>query len=292
MTRVLILGGAGMLGHKLAQTFGDEFDTWTTLRSPLRKYERFGIFDPQKTLTGVDVADFDTVVGAVAASRPDVIINCVGIIKQLPTAEDPMISISVNSLLPHRLQRLALAAGARLIHISTDCVFRGDKGMYTEDDPSDALDLYGRSKFLGETRGPGAVTLRTSIIGRELETRSGLVEWFLSNKGGRVGGFTRAIYTGFSTLAMARVLRLVIARHPDLTGTWQVSSDPISKYDLLLLLKQTYGLDVEVAPQDAVQIDRSLDSSRFRALTGYAPPSWPEMVKELAADPTPYDTWK
>jgi dTDP-4-dehydrorhamnose reductase len=124
MTRILILGGVGMLGHKLAQTFRGEFDTWTTLRGPLRRYERFGIFDPRKTLTGVDVADFDTVVGAVGASRPDVIINCIGIIKQLPTAEDPIVSLSVNSLLPHRLQRLAQAAGARLIHVSTDCVFR------------------------------------------------------------------------------------------------------------------------------------------------------------------------
>jgi dTDP-4-dehydrorhamnose reductase len=292
LTRILILGGAGMLGHKLAQTLRGTFDTWVTFRAPASRYERFGIFDPARTIGGVDGSDFDTVVGAVAAVRPDVIVNCIGIIKQLPAAQDPIISLSINSLLPHRLQRLARAAGARLIHLSTDCVFRGTKGMYTEDDLSDAADLYGRSKSLGETSGPGALTLRTSIIGRELETQSGLMEWFLGSRGKRVNAFSRAIYSGFSTQVMSRIIQMVVTKHPDLDGLWQVSSEPITKLDLLGLLRDSFRLEVELVPDSTVVIDRSLDSSRFRALTGFTPPSWPEMVEEMAADPTPYDRWR
>ncbi len=290
--RILILGGGGMLGHKLVQALRGEFDTWATLRGAPPAYEPYGIFDRAKVVAGVDVLNFDTVIDAFARVRPTAVINCVGIIKQLPTAHDPVLSLTVNSLLSHRLHRLSVASGARLIHFSTDCVFSGRKGGYTEDDPSDALDLYGRSKFLGETSGPGALTIRSSIIGRELSTASGLVEWFLSQRGRRVEGYTRAIYTGFTTGQMARIVRSILVEHPELQGTLQVSSEPINKYDLLVLLRQAYGMDVEIVPGDRVQIDRSLDSTRFRTLTGLVPPSWPTMIEQMVADPTPYDSWR
>jgi dTDP-4-dehydrorhamnose reductase len=290
--RILILGGGGMLGHKLVQTFQSEFDTWTTLRGPAEAYASYGIFDPAKVVSAIDVLNGDSLVEAFARVRPQAVVNCVGIIKQLPTAHDPVLSLTINSLLPHRLQRLCVAAGARLIHFSTDCVFSGRKGMYTEDDPSDACDLYGRTKFLGETTGPGALTIRSSIIGRELSSASGLVEWFLSQRGRRVEGYTRAIYTGFTTRAMAGIVREVLVNHPNLHGTMQVSSEPIDKYALLRLLRDAYGVDVEIAPSDRVQIDRSLDSTRFRTQTGFAPPSWPSMITDLAADPTPYQAWR
>ena len=169
-------------------------------------------------------------------------------------------------------------------------MFDGQRDV-TEDDLSDATDLYGRTKFLGEISGAGALTLRTSIIGRELATASGLVEWFLSHRGGRVEGYTRAIYTGFTTDVMARLLRSVLVEHRGLEGTLQVSSEPIAKYDLLRLLDRAYRTGTDIVPSDAVQIDRSLDSSRFRAMTGFVPPPWTEMVEAMAADPTPYDTW-
>jgi dTDP-4-dehydrorhamnose reductase len=290
--RVLILGGAGMLGHRLVLSFRDEFDTWTTLRASVRAYARYGIFDPRKTIDGVDIVNLDTVIGAVAKARPDVVVNCIGVIKQLPTAQDPIVSLSVNSLFPHRLHQLCLATGVRLVHFSTDCVFSGRKGMYTEEDPPDALDLYGRTKFLGETSGEGAITIRSSIIGRELSSSSGLVEWFLSQRGGQVEGYKGAIYSGFTTLAMARIIRTVLVDHPGLSGTLQVSSVPINKYDLLCLLRQAYRADVQITPSDRVQIDRSLDSSRFRALTGFVPPTWTEMISEMAADRLPYEEWR
>ena len=290
--RLLVLGCCGMLGHKLVQILKVEFDTWTTVRGPAQAYAKYRIFDPAKVLSSVDVANGDHLAEAFARVRPDAVINCVGIIKQLAAAHDPVPSLTINSLLPHRLQRLCVASGARLIHFSTDCVFSGRKGMYTEDDPSDALDLYGRTKFLGETSGPGALTIRSSIIGRELSSASGLVEWFLSQRGRRVEGYTRAIYTGFTTRAMTGIIRNVLLNHPDMYGTVQISSEPINKYELLGLVRDAYGIDVEIAPSDRVQIDRSLDSTHFRRLTGFAPPSWPAMIADMASDQTPYEQWR
>ena len=281
-----------MLGHKLVQAFHSDFETWATLRGRTREYERFGLFDADRTIEGIDVNSFDALTAAVERVRPDAIINCVGVIKQLAQARDPIPSLTINSLLPHRLQKLALAAGARLIHFSTDCVFAGTKGMYTEAEPSDAQDLYGRTKFLGETSGPGALTIRSSIIGRELQSASGLVEWFLGNRGGRVKGFRSAVYTGFTTAVMAGIGRSVLLKHPDLQGTMQVSSDPIDKYALLLLIREAFGVEIQVEADDSVVVDRSLDSSLFREKTGFAPPSWREMIEEMAKDPTPYDQWR
>ena len=280
--RIVILGGAGMLGHRLVATLGKEFEVWATLRGPAPATAPAGLFSPDRTITGIDVLNVDAVTDVMARVRPDAVINCVGIIKQLAAAKDPFLSVAINSLLPHRLHRLCRAAGARLIHFSTDCVFSGRKGGYTEDHPSDALDLYGRSKFLGETVGEGALTLRSSIIGHELGSASGLVEWFHSQRGKRVQGYRRAVFSGFTTHEMARIVRRVLTEHPDLSGTLQVSSEPINKYDLLMLVRQACGVDVEIAPDDTVQIDRSLDSTRFRQLTGYDPPVWPQMIQEMA----------
>ena len=290
--RVLILGGSGMLGHKLSQVYRNRFDTWATVRSSYQAYARYGFFDSKRSLSGVDAFNSDTVVQALATIRPDVVINCIGIVKQVSAAKDPIISLTVNSLFPHKLANLCRAAGARLIHISTDCVFSGSKGGYTEDDVSDAEDLYGRTKFLGEVSAPGCLTLRTSIIGRELQSANGLVEWFLSNRGGSVRGYTRAIYSGFSTRAMADIIANVIENYPDLSGTYHVSSEPINKYDLLCLLRDAFGVQVEIEPYSEVHIDRSLDSSRFRAATNFTPPTWDAMIQAIVEDPTPYDKWR
>jgi dTDP-4-dehydrorhamnose reductase len=280
-----------MLGHKLVQTLRRDFDVWTTVRGAASGYAHYEFFDLDKVVPGVDVLNFDTVVNSVAMVHPQVVVNCVGIIKQLAAANDPIVSLTVNSLFSHRMHRLCRACGARLIHFSTDCVFSGRKGMYTEADVSDASDMYGRTKFLGETSGAGAVTLRTSIIGRELRTAGGLVEWFLAQRG-RVEGYTRAIYSGFTTLAMARIVRSVLIGPPELSGTIQVSSEPINKYDLLMLIRRAFNVNVDIVPTNHVQVDRSLDSTRFRDTFKFTPPSWPAMIDEMAADPTPYDVWR
>jgi dTDP-4-dehydrorhamnose reductase len=207
-------------------------------------------------------------------------------VKQLGKAKDPLIALSLNSLLPHRLARAAALSGARLVHISTDCVFRGTIGNYTETMVADADDLYGRSKLLGEVDYPNAITLRTSFIGRELGTRNGVVEWFLGTHG-PVKGFTRAIFSGLTTNELVRViLRHVLAR-PDLSGVWHVGASPISKYDLLLLLRDVYERDTKIEPNSELMLDRSLDSSRFRAETGYTPPAWPMLVQSMRASEGP-----
>ena len=290
--KVLILGGGGMLGHKLSQQFRKDFETWVTLRGGAAEYADYGLFDNDRIVPHTDASSFDAVVRAIRTVHPDAVINCIGVIKQLPTANDALVSIEVNALFPHRLANVCAAAGVRLIHISTDCVFSGNRGHYTEADVSDAQDLYGRTKFLGEISGDGLLTLRTSIIGRELKTTSGLVEWFLSQRGGKVHGWTRAIYTGLTTMALGRVIADVLTRHTELSGVYQVASSPITKYELLCLLNDAYRAGVKVERSEDVIIDRSLDGKRLQAVTGFVAPSWRDMVDELAADPTPYDDWR
>ena len=290
--RILILGAAGMLGHKLWQIAQNRFETWATVRSSYNQYLAYDLFDSERLLDGVDVYNLDTVAQVFAKVQPQVVINCVGIVKQLPTANNPIASLSINSLIPHQLAELCQEVDARLIHISTDCVFSGHKGMYAEDDVSDAEDFYGRTKFLGEIDGPGCLTLRTSLIGRELCSSHGLVEWFLANRGGKVHGYSRAIFSGFTTLVTTRIIGDIIEHHPSLSGIYHVSSDPINKNDLLCLLRDTFGVQIEIELESDVQIDRSLDGKKFQRDTGFVPPSWPEMIQEMADDPTPYEQWR
>lgn len=287
--RVLILGGAGMLGHMLWQRWCRRFDVFVTVRKAASYYAtQFGLFAPERLMGGVDVKRIEDVLAVFAWSRPDVVINAVGIIKQLKESEDPLPSLEVNALLPHRLALACRACGIRFIHISTDCVFSGKTGRYTEQSLSDAVDLYGRTKYLGEVHGEGSLTLRTSIIGREVETRLGLIEWFLAQRGGRCRGFSRAIFSGLTTLALADLLGDILVKHPTLHGLYHVSSDPISKYDLLHLVNEVYQLGVTIEKDDEFVCDRSLDSTRFRETTGWRPESWKAMIVEMHQDSTPY----
>jgi dTDP-4-dehydrorhamnose reductase len=288
--RLLILGGGGMLGHKLWQTAAPRFEAWATMRDG-RDVPPSAIPDPGRLLAGVRAEEFDTVVRAFATVRPEVVVNCIGVVKQRREAKDPITSLTVNSLFPHRLAALCAAAGARLVHISTDCVFAGTAGRYRETDPPDATDLYGRSKQLGEVSGPGAVTLRTSIIGREINSSQGLVEWFMAQQG-IAPGFTRAVFSGLTTLELSRVIVEVVTGHPALEGIYHVASEPIAKYDLLILLNEAFGRGLDIQRDDTVSIDRSLDGAAFAAATGCRAPAWPVMIGEMAADRTPYETWR
>jgi len=271
-----------MLGHRLWRHLHDRHEVWVTLRRTASSYAQYKLFDTERTIGGFEARSTEALVSAFRRTKPEVVVNCVGIIKQLKEAQDPLMSIWINALLPHRLAELCGLVGSRLVHISTDCVFSGKKGNYTEEDYSDAEDLYGRSKFLGEVAAPHCLTLRTSIIGREVETRSGLVEWFLSQQGREVKGYQKAIYSGLTTLELARVIEDMIVNHPSLSGVWQVSSDPIDKYELLCLLRRNFGWAGSLLPDDTFRCDRSLDSRRFRSEARYQPPSWDAMIEELA----------
>jgi dTDP-4-dehydrorhamnose reductase len=293
--RVLVLGGEGMLGHKVFEVLSRRFDTVATFLDPdgaWREFPHYAGLPAERLLTGVDGLRFETVAAALRRARPDAVVNCVGIIKQASEASDAVLIISLNSLLPHLLAEHCVTEGVRLVHVSTDCVFSGRKGFYTEDDLPDPEDLYGRSKLLGEVQRSGCLTIRTSIFGRDFLKQSALLEWFLSNRGGRVRGYRNAIYSGFPTQVLARIIGDVLADHPTLEGLTQIASAPISKYDLLVMLRNAMTLDIEIEPYDDPPCDRSLSAAQFLAATGYTVPSWEDMVAEVAADPTPYDEWR
>ncbi|SDT90812.1 dTDP-4-dehydrorhamnose reductase family protein [Geopseudomonas guangdongensis] len=280
--KILILGVTGMLGSAVFRAFSADagHETWGTVRSgaALRNFPQQS---QERLLSGVDVLDQDALVAVLGKVRPDVVINCVGLIKQLADAKDPLTALPINAMLPHRLARLCELGGARLIHVSTDCVFSGRKGMYLESDPSDAEDLYGKSKYIGELHElPHAITLRTSIIGHELGSSNALVDWFLAQQGS-VRGFTKAIFSGLPTVELARVMKDFVLAHPQLNGLYHVAAEPIDKFRLLSLVAAQYGKSIEIRPDDALVIDRSLDGSRFRAATGYVAPDWVELVRRM-----------
>ncbi|WP_407313718.1 dTDP-4-dehydrorhamnose reductase family protein [Desulfosporosinus sp. SB140] len=285
MSKVLILGGSGMLGHALFRFLSEDlrFEVYTSARSSKELSNWLPTERKKMVLQNVDIHHEDSLVKVFSEVKPDLVLNCIGIIKQVAEAQDPLTTITTNALLPHRIALLCGAAGARMIHVSTDCVFDGKKGSYTERDFSDATDLYGRTKFLGEVDYPHCVTLRTSIIGHELKGSYGLVEWFLKQEDA-VCGFRKAIFSGFPTVELARIIRDYVIPHPEMTGLYHVSSHPITKYDLLKLIAEQYGKKVLIEPDNSVQIDRSLDSARFRTLTGYNPPAWRDLVHEMYKD--------
>jgi dTDP-4-dehydrorhamnose reductase len=278
--RILILGGDGMLGHKLLVHLQLRHYVKVTLRQDLSAYASFKMFNKNNAYYAIDVRSLEKLVEVMSDFRPEVVINAIGIVKQRPEAQESIPSLEINALLPHRLAVFCKGIGARLIHLSTDCIFSGKKGSYLESDPSDAEDIYGKTKYLGEVHEANSLTLRTSIIGRELSRHTGLLDWFLAQTG-TVKGFVNAIYTGFTTLEMSRIIEKMLLEYPAASGVYQVSSDPISKYELLLLIRGTFGRDIEIIPEDVFRCDRSLDSSRFRAEFNYIPPTWPAMIEEL-----------
>jgi dTDP-4-dehydrorhamnose reductase len=281
--RVLILGGDGMLGHRLYLHLRGRHEVKVTLRLALPAYTQYELFNTANTYDVVDAVSFGSVRRAVEDYEPHVIVNCIGIVKQRSVGSQAVPAIEVNALFPHRLGVLCRAHGIRLIHISTDCVFSGRRGNYNEGNLPDATDIYGRSKLLGEVTEGNALTLRTSMVGRELTRKASLLEWFLAQSG-PVRGFRRAIFSGFTTIELSRIIERLIAEFTDAAGLYHVSSEPISKHDLLCLVRDRMRPGVQITPDDAFQCDRSLDSTLFRTRFGYKPPSWEAMVDELARD--------
>jgi dTDP-4-dehydrorhamnose reductase len=281
--RVLVLGATGMLGNTVLRLFAQspDFDVLGSVRSK----QSLGLFTPnlaKRLIYSVDMESVDGVTGLLQESRPNVVINCIGLIKQLPESNTPLAAIPINALLPHQLSRQCEFFGVRLVHMSTDCVFSGNKGNYREFDFPDANDLYGRTKLLGEADYPNAITLRTSIIGHELNSTHALVDWFLSQKGS-IKGYTNAIFSGLPTIELARVIRDFVIPNSALHGLYHVAAAPISKYDLLSLINREYKKGLEIQPDDQVKVDRSLNAQRFQSATGYVARSWPELISQMHA---------
>jgi len=279
--RVLVLGASGMLGSTLFRAFSRDPELQTF--GSVREANAISHFSPElhdALIPNVHLDGESGLLTAFAVAKPEVVVNCIGIIKQLPNANDHLESLAINATLPHRLAKYCDATDARLVHFSTDCIFSGKQGNYREEDFPDAYDLYGRTKFLGEVAYENCVTLRTSIIGHELDRSKSLVDWFLSQSG-EVKGFTKAVFSGLPTIEVARVVKEYVIPNPNLSGLFHLSVDPINKYDLLNLVASTYGKSTNIIPDDKLVIDRSLNSDRFRTATGFMPKAWPELIKKM-----------
>lgn len=281
--RVLVLGASGMIGSAMFRVLREQQD-WSvfgTLRSGDAKR-----FFPSETgnnlLTRVDVDKPDEMLRAFSQVHPDVVVNCIGLTKHHKEAEAPLLAIPINALFPHRLAEVCAVGGARLVHVSTDCVFSGRKGAYSESDEADATDVYGKAKFLGEVNYPHAITLRTSTIGHELQSRYGLLEWFLAQQGG-CKGYRNAIFSGLPNTVFAQLVRDIVIPRSDLSGLYHVGASPIGKYDLLRLIADVYGKSIDIDLDEQFMIDRSLNSERFSLATGYVAPAWPELIKSMHA---------
>ncbi|MBK9063691.1 MAG: SDR family oxidoreductase [Acidobacteria bacterium] len=292
---ILVLGATGMLGHRVALEFAR---AGAVVRAAARGVcegpsAALGeLLPPGSVSWGFDARDLASVERLLASYRPRVIVNCVGVVKQRPEAADAEVSVAVNALFPHALARMARSFGGRVLHVSTDCVFSGARGGYREDDLCDARDLYGRSKALGELTDGDVLTVRTSIVGRQLTGASSLLEWFLAQPGPAVPGFTGAFFSGVTTLELARVLAALAAASASLRGLYHVAGPRISKRDLLTHFRDAYRKPVEIEPDPRLAVDRSLDGTRFEEAAGWRAPGWPAMIAELAADGVAYDHWR
>ena len=289
--KVLVLGANGMLGHKIAERFSPRFETVGSVRGDASSFRELTCFRGVRLVGAVDALT-PSVENLVRDEAPDVVINAIGVVKQDVLGTDADACDKINHRLPHRIAEACSAVGARFIGISTDCVFSGTRGAYSEEDVADAADTYGVSKLKGEIRDGNALTVRTSIIGRELAGCQGLVEWFLSNRGGKVRGFRNAIFSGFPTCELADILAGIVTEFPNLSGLYHVSSSAISKLDLLMLLNEMFEAGTEIEEDTGLVIDRSLDSTRFRAATGFEPRPWKEMIEALVRDSAEYERWR
>jgi len=281
--RVLILGGTGMLGHMLWKYLFKRLpDTYATIRKSRNTCEGDGLFSSSRVIDSIDVSDFAELTGVLKCVKPDFILNCIGITKRKEDSSEAVHAIVLNALLPHKLVVWGENNSAKIINFSTDCVFDGRHGGYTEESPTNATDLYGKTKALGEIQGNNALTLRSSFIGTELGAGTELLEWFLSRTGTTVYGFKNAIYTGLTTLELSRIIETILIKYPDANGIYNISSDPITKFDLLMLIKDKMHLDVDVIPDETFRCDRSLNSIKFRKEFNYTPPTWETMIDELS----------
>ena len=284
--RILVVGASGMLGHEAIRVLAPDFEVWGSCRNP-DDLPDLGV-PRERSLGGLDAMKSESAFSLLAHVQPDLVLNAAGIVKQRDQSKAAIPSIAVNSLWPHVLAEACAASGARLVHVSTDCVFSGARGQYVESDVPDAVDLYGRSKLLGEVSDrANAVTLRTSIIGWQIGEPTGLVGWFAAHRGERLHGYSNAIFSGLTTRALTEVIRDVVLPDTSLTGLWHVSADAIDKYTLLAKLADLLDWDVDLSPVDEPVIDRSLDSSRFRTRTGWLPSSWDDMLDGLARELRP-----
>lgn len=274
--KILVLGASGMLGHVLFTELQKEHNVFGTVRTDVN----LPFSKDRGLISNINIEDITALENIIKILSPDVVINCIGIIKQLQESKNKIVSIEINSLFPHRLAEICERNKARVIHFSTDCVFTGDKGNYNETDLADARDTYGLTKYMGEIDYPHSLTLRTSIIGHELNSSVSLLDWFLSQDRA-CNGYSKAVFSGLPTITVAKFLNDYVFPNEELHGIYNFSSHAINKYELLEKIKKQYGKNIQITPSEKLVIDRSLDSSRLREATGFKPQSWEEMVADM-----------
>jgi dTDP-4-dehydrorhamnose reductase len=288
-TKVLILGAGGMLGHMAARVLSETFDVYGTTRgdkssAPMLKK----ILKDNFWITGLDVLDSEQIENVLTTIKPDVVINCVGLIKQKMDNTSYIDSIEINALLPHKLYLLCERHQSKLIQISTDCVFTCEEGIKSQFDRPNAVDLYGRTKLLGEVDYGNALTIRTSIVGRQINGNESFFEWVLRQRNKVANGYSNAQYTGLTTFALSRVISAILHNQPTLSGLWQVASEPISKYELMQKLNQELSLGITIQKDVEFRCDRRLDGMPFISATGIRIPTWDEMIKQFSTDDVYY----
>lgn len=292
--QVVVLGADGMVGHMVLRRLSNRCAVIPVVRRSRETLPQLPFIDPARVICGIDLSRDVAVRSVIELTRPDVVVNCAGIIKQRPEAEDARLLIRLNAMLPHELAELSRAHGFTLIHISTDCVFSGSRGRYSETDRPDPNDLYACSKLLGEPSGHSVLTVRTSVIGRELTRSVSLLEWFLgaARRGEPIRAFSNVFFSGLTTGALADELCRMIETHAIPRGTLHIAGPRISKALLLATVAERLGVQADLTIDPGPRLDRSLDDSVFRELTGTVQPSWEEMVDELARDAFHYDRWR
>lgn len=283
--RILILGASGMLGHKLWNFLSVRFpNTYATIRGCREEYQKFNLFKSDgRVFEKIDALNFTDLENIFCKIKPQVILNCIGFTKRKKNEDSLTLSISLNTQLPYKLVAWADKNNSKVINFSTDCVFDGKIGYYKEESIPSAEDIYGKTKANGEIKEGNSLTLRSSFIGPELISNSELLEWFLSQSG-VVKGYINAIYSGFTTLELCRIVEMLLVNFPEARGLYNVSSNPISKFDLLMLIKKKMNLNIEIIPDGNFICNRSLDSTKFRSEFKYIPPSWEKMIDELAIE--------
>ena len=283
MKTILVTGAHGTLGHAVCRVLSQKHRVIGTCRGSRDSYPALDCRSPAFSLIDrVDLTDPRAMAERLPGRGIAMVVNCAGLIKQRPAANDPMAVMQVNALMPLRLAQWCEARGARLIHISTDCVFSGRRGGYRESDTPDPVDLYGLSKLLGEVGTPPHLTLRTSFIGPQLSGREGLLAWFLAQRG-TIKGYGKAIFSGLTTCALARVIERVIDGPLPLSGLYHVAASPISKYALLCDIERRLQRGITIERDDSFECDRSLDGHRFANASGISVPGWDEMLDGLCS---------
>ena len=279
--RVLVLGSSGMIGSTVLRVLseGKDLEVFGSVRDEgVKRF--FSEAISKRLIAGINVEHADALMRVLDEVQPTVVVNCAGLTRHKPEAEDPLVAVPINTLMPHRLAGLCKLIGARMIHVSTDCVFSGERGGYLETDFADARDVYGKSKAMGELTYAHTVTLRTSTIGHEFQTKYGLLEWFLSQQG-KCKGYSRAVFSGLPTVVFATVVRDVVIPRTELAGLYHVAAQAINKFDLLSRIAKVYGKQIEIEPEDKLVIDRSLNADRFCKATGYVAPDWDSLINTM-----------